>query len=374
MAASNETLDSIAFQTVMPKTKPITKQSLPTELTYVGAIGFEDRALATLDFLKHARTDVRKAFLVRYDPPSRDNKDKAMTDLAESVCNDKPNFLTFNRFLESSWLSLEQRWAEIEGSGSNIVVDISGMSKFLILSALWAARKSANRIFLTYFQPKIYHPTEGEFRTRIASRPIQPGPFIIKGVSNVLTTPWMSSVSFDERPVLLVGFPNFDSDLLSEAVDELAPKSIFLIEPGEDAPGWWRGAFKELNNGIYQSPAFLSREIGTAKIHDYHDGLTLLENIYQAHNLRYRIVVAPTGSKLQALACFFFKVIHSDVELVYPSPMGYDPDSADGVGPGLVIELGNYAALVQTLRGIRGQKVDELVARLSALLRKEPQS
>ena len=370
MAESNEAVtgEMEGFNQLPPVLR-IEEKTLPSNSILLAAMGFEERSLATISMLRETSTRVRTTFLVKYDPPSGPNKEDETKALAESISDSKPIVFRFDRFQSSSYLELETQWARIEDSRSkDAIIDISGMSRFLILSILFAARNSKKRILLVHFEPKKYHPTKNEFEELIRTRPIRPGPFIIKGgISNLLSSPWFSSVHFNERPVSFVGFPGFDSEFLTEPIEELAPESILLVEPGTDSEPWWRDAYKKLNRGVYESPGFRLNVV-SARTQDYHDVLSILENLYRSDGTTHRIVVAPTGSKLQAIGSFFFKVIRPEVELVYPSPIEHNPHSVEGTGMGLVVDFGIFENLTTLLRGIRRKEVTKLASRLNEIL------
>lgn len=56
---------------------------------------------------------------------------------------------------------------------------------------------------------------------------------------------------------------------------------------------------------------------------NYIETFELLANIYRKHCVYRRIIIAPTGSKLQALACALFKNICPDIHIEYPTPESY---------------------------------------------------
>jgi hypothetical protein len=55
----------------------------------------------------------------------------------------------------------------------------------------------------------------------------------------------------------------------------------------------------------------------------YQETLDIIADIYKKYCYTHRIVVAPTGSKLQALACGLVKACCHDVHIEYPTPESY---------------------------------------------------
>ena len=53
---------------------------------------------------------------------------------------------------------------------------------------------------------------------------------------------------------------------------------------------------------------------------DYRKTLQILLRIYDQRSMFNRLVVAPTGSKMQAVAVGIFRAALHDVQIVYPTP------------------------------------------------------
>jgi len=351
----------------LPAPIEITHATIPDRSTFLGATGFEDRALSTLEWLAQQSKKLNRAFLISYNPASGPNRVAEMARMARAVTQSTidPYSFEFKRFSSSSYLALETLWRKVEKSGGDVIVDISGMSKFLILGILWAARRTPRRVIITYFRPAVYHPTETEFKASSESPSGQFEPFILRGgAPYVLTSPWLSSARSTEQPVFLIAFPNFDSELITEAIDELTPESILLLGPGTDSEPWWRDAIKEVNRNVYQSSSFLNKEFDATMIHDYRPTVYRLLDAYEAKGLTHRVVIAPTGSKMQAVGTFLFKVIRADAEIIYPAPVGHNPLSTEGVGLGATVDLGpSFGDALESLRQIRREEMSDVSMR-----------
>jgi hypothetical protein len=53
---------------------------------------------------------------------------------------------------------------------------------------------------------------------------------------------------------------------------------------------------------------------------DYKETLDCLLKIYAEHGIRDRLLVSPTGSKMQTVAVGLFRAFVEDVQIVYPTP------------------------------------------------------
>jgi hypothetical protein len=71
---------------------------------------------------------------------------------------------------------------------------------------------------------------------------------------------------------------------------------------------------------------------------------TRLLTLYTDHAMRERLLLAPTGSKMQTVAVGIFRALVHDVQIVYPTPRGFrtPADYTHGVGPMHCLPLGAF--------------------------------
>jgi hypothetical protein len=69
-----------------------------------------------------------------------------------------------------------------------------------------------------------------------------------------------------------------------------------------------------------------------ASIRDYRETLRILIKVYGERSMFDRIVVAPTGSKMQAVAVGLFRSALYDVQVVYPTPQIFTTPHEHTVG------------------------------------------
>jgi len=75
----------------------------------------------------------------------------------------------------------------------------------------------------------------------------------------------------------------------------------------------------------------------------------LLENIYAEFSKTHKVVVAPTGGKIQAVATFMLKCMHPDVHIVYPVVKRFAEDYTDGQQDPVEFAYANFRSFVQGL-------------------------
>ena len=99
---------------------------------------------------------------------------------------------------------------------------------------------------------------------------------------------------------------------------EIQPSFIGIVNgiPPSPLHSWRPEAITRLNeiNDISGTEEF------DASTLDYRETLTTLLNIYQDHAALERLVISPTGSKMQAVAVGIFRTFMQDVQIAYPTP------------------------------------------------------
>ena len=78
----------------------------------------------------------------------------------------------------------------------------------------------------------------------------------------------------------------------------------------------------------------------TASTLDYRESVSILLDLYWKLSATHRVVLAPSGSKMQAAGCYLAKALHPDIHIEYPSPEGFAPDYSWGVAAQWVLNLG----------------------------------
>ena len=215
--------------------------------------------------------------------------------------------------------SLLGRLADCTG---RIFVDVSGMSRLLIVQAIVAMGKRVagfKDCVLVYADTKPYSPSQNEAETAIA-RSIDPTYatlFFSPGMFEVTIVPELSSTAIPASQTRLVVFPSFSSEQLTALKNELAPSRCAFIHgvPPQDENKWHTEAIARLNRIDLASP----NSVQTSTL-DYRDTLNCLLRLYGMHSEHERLLVSPTGSKMQAVAVGLFRSFIHDVQIVYPTP------------------------------------------------------
>jgi hypothetical protein len=233
-------------------------------------------------------------------------------------------------------------------NSKSILIDISAMSKMLIMLILQLIRKTNRKVIIAYSEATIYHPTIEEFQAKKELKGTTD--FLTSDVFRILHVTSLSSSSMQGHPILLIAYPTFNHKEIVALHNELSPNCMLLIlgMPHEKHNEWRLEAIKEINSKILDDPDYC-REIMTLSTFDYISNTLKLEEIYQKYKYTHRILLAPTGSKFQTIACFMFKQLHPDVQIVYPATEYFSGDYTDGCKTIWCIPIANFSEFISQL-------------------------
>lgn len=280
----------------------------------VAAMGFEERALAGL----LRACDGSRGFhvaLIRYLPRLEQNQEDEFLALGRAYDLHVEEF-EYNRERPAG---MGPELANYVAEFDKVYVDISGMSRLLIVQTLAALVEASLNCVLLYTEAETYPPLKSEYEGAHRDDGSRPS-FISSGIIEVVSTPELSSVAMLGSAIRLVSFLSFDSSHLSNLVQEIQPAHTDVVHgrsPHEELR-WRTDAVVQVN----ETTVKMLRGVATHETctFDYRQTLDLLLDLYDQHSTFDRIVVAPTGSKMQAVAIGIVRGFLCDLQIVYPTP------------------------------------------------------
>jgi hypothetical protein len=316
----------------IPIIKPLDDLKLPLSINYIGCAGFEDRATSSLDYMKMNNININKAICIKYKPFNRKNRVKILKNKVENL-GGKIKWCFYNRYDPENFeqiLPTLLNWNEID----NIVVDISGMSKMLIMILLHNLKMIyKNILYVLYSEAEIYHPTLQEYNKEMKnSIPKMSIPiFLTSEIYKIITTPSLSSVSMQGYPILLITYPTFNYLELITLHIEISPQKMILIEgePLNTKDKWRLNAIKEINKTFIDS-SDVNSESCVLTTFDHIPNLQYLQELYKKYRYTHKILLSPTGSKLQTIACHIFKQLYPEIQIVYPVTKAFIGEYSEG--------------------------------------------
>jgi hypothetical protein len=337
----NEWLAALA----KPGFERITQYMMAPDDWLIICAGFEDRALAVLQ----NAVSIQRPFnvlLVHYEPHFQENK----SDIIRKIIQDagvNVSEVTYDRQEPAGVGSaMLEKLSVCRG---RIFVDVSAMSRLLIvqvLVALGTRPAGFANCFVAYAEARDYSPNQGEAEaelTKSESDPCLSILFLSSGVFDVTVVPELSSFAPTGTQTRLVAFPSLDAHHLTSLRNEIQPSRFSFIEGVPPSPqNKWRQQVISSINKLDKIPDAERFQTSTL---DYRETLDCLLKVYADHGERERLLVSPTGSKMQTVAVGIFRALIEDVQIVYPTPVSYlKPDAYTfGIGPLHLLPLAQFS-------------------------------
>lgn len=342
------------------------------------AAGFEDRARTLIE--QFPASIWRDVVLVRYPTNEADNEPTLLAFRELPISGERIELL-YNR--GTLWQQLNAALDRYgDGAGCDAIVDVSGMSSYVMYPVLAAIIQQLPQASLgiVYIEADEYHPRKDTWETfrasisdpsnslEVAERYQQSGRFESQGPSAVYGSQLFPGVNVDALATQLVAIPSFSLERMKEmsayaedqynvARDEI--RWVFGKPPDRQKNGWRLDAQVELYCAQDDQ-----RSVAVSTRH-YTDLVRLLDEFWeetsmerQEPNVERRerhIVIATVGSKMQHLGTFMFLCMHPEVGLVLSEPKEFIAKQySDGSGPRWWLNLGRVEDLNTLLRS-RGQ-------------------
>ncbi len=331
-----------------PTPWPVDSLRLTAEDTLIICAGFEDRALAALT-LALKGSERFNLLVVGYAPFLEKNHEEKIRALISSHPGVVvANFLYDRENPSGFGVALVE---VVGGRPGRVYLDISGMSRLLIVQALVAfggRNGGVRNCSIMYSEAAEYPPTKAEAEAVLRQSTTDPtfsALFLSSGVFEITVVPELSSVSPAPTQSRLIVFPAFDVHHLTALRAELQPSRITFIEGVPPHPdNRWRQTIIAALNHLDSSPE--AERLATCTLR-YEETLDVLLRLYRQYGLRERLLIAPTGSKMQTVAVGLFKAHVEDVQIVYSTPRGFvSPDNyTRGVGPTYELPLDSFATI-----------------------------
>jgi hypothetical protein len=318
-----------------PALQPTAQFRLQSDDCLIVCAGFEDRAMGVLGNAVAGGTDFA-VLIIDYLPFMLENR------LAEirAVCRTaslRATEITYDRQNPAGFGSLLLE--RIAGVRGRTILDVSAMSRLLIVQSLVALNQRTSgpglrNCVVAYAEAASYPPTEEEVEQELRQSgedPLYSVLLLSSGVFDVTIVPELSCTAIGGTQTRLAAFPTFSTDQLTALRSELAPSRLTCIHGVPPSPQnqWRTAAIARINRLSLAPPENL-----LASTLDYRETFDFLLKLYDAHSDRERILLSPTGSKMQTVAVGLFRAFMDDVQIVYPTPKEFrSPKSyTQGVG------------------------------------------
>lgn len=319
---------------LLPQIKPIEFERfiIGHNALFICCEGFEERSLSFVSKL-NSQVFFPKSLVITYLPEKK-SRLQELLPLVEKHSKLSPQIISFHRFepqdFENDLLSNKEA---ILGGIDEIIIDISVMSKLMIIILIRWLSTFPGRIRIIYSEPMEYAPSIEQFE-KLKLDSTKQGWLSSHGVHDVVRTTLTSSIVMQSAPSIVIAFASFNEQLLRALLSVVNPSHFFLINGVPPHLHWREEATQFINRAIIAEYALENMLDENGQLTNrastlyYEETFAFLSKLYATYCYSYRFIIAPTGSKLQALSCGLFKICCPDVHIEYPTPeslnfMGY---------------------------------------------------
>ena len=320
---------------ILPSIEKLDLNKNPTNATFIGSAGFEDRCFSFLGRLISSDKKIKTVIGIEYRPFNPKNRKKDFEKLGvKAALQNKVEWLIYDRFNPEKFYHTFGRIKTLIYDTPNVIIEISGMSKFLIVVLLDILKDFKGNVIVIYSEAEIYHPTHEEFESKKEEMPDITPTFLTRDVYKIALTTSLSSIAMQSSPLLMIAFPTFNDKELMALLNELTPQYLIEFEgvPHKEDNRWRLEAVRWINSNIDKDFILKIDEIihEALSTFDYVGTVTALDKICMQYRYTHKCVIAPTGSKLQTLGVFIFKQLHPEVQVVYPVTKEFAEEYTDG--------------------------------------------
>lgn len=359
-------MNELSLPKVCPNIERLDMVKIPEGSVYIGVAGFEERCFTFIEQCSTENVKFQSVIGIKYEPFDKNNNIKKFEEIAinvspkskfEWITYDRRNPEEFSNSIKSIEKSLE--------IAKNIVIDISGMSKFLIVILLYDLKNYSGNIHIIYCEAEIYHPLKEEYESKKEDFAEDTFPsFLTTNIYKIVTTTELSSTSMQGYPFLIIAFPTFNYKEMYTLLNEITPQYLIKIEgnPREMHNQWRLEALRWINRkldsdfdpnikGIYK------KELSTF---EYVKTIEILNEIYKKYKYTHKCIIAPTGSKLQTLGVLFFKQMYPEIQLVYPVTTDFSEEYTEGCNEIWHIKIERFSEFMTEIATFRRAELKQL--------------
>jgi hypothetical protein len=324
---------------------------LPPGAVVVTAAGFEERALAAARDLPGIERST--VVIVRYSHHEPSNRLSEMLAILgdRGVPSSRIPRVSYDRLAPDEYPPALTT-ALSEASPAAVYVDASAMSKLALMLTLDVCRELDLDTIVRYTEAREYGPSLAEYTAaRESSHLARPTYRFFAGVQEVLRVKSLSSVAMQGQPSAAIVFMSFNELLTQALIDTVCPSRLFLVNGIPPVLRWREEATAWIHDELRREwPAednpvdARGLPVRATSTRDYRDTVGCLLNLYWRLTSTYRILLAPTGAKMQAVGAALVRFMHPDIHVEYPVPHGDLNLHGIGVGPSWQISFGRLGA------------------------------
>jgi len=291
---------------------------------------FEERCIRSSEIFHNNNIKIRKSIIFNFQETDPENKKEFFIKIiksnlyhtsnevhifdAPSVSHPKNGIKKFFNFVEKNDVILSDR---------KIIIDITVIPKayFFLLIKVLKEKYDVKKIDIIYTEPEKYsNSQEGKI-------------ILTEGLDRIESIPGFSGSSVYSKDALIV-FLGFEGNRSLEVFHFVNPDITYAINGFPSyKPGWHKISLEANMRFLKLSGA--SNNLFFAPAIDPFDNKNVLYQIIEdinRKNEKMNIIIAPLGTKMQALGVLLLGLYDASVKVIYPFPSVYKADYSHKYG------------------------------------------
>lgn len=296
--------------------------------------GFEDRSVAFVERLRKDFCSVENSLILKYRGQIEENEPnyQLLRRRLKTIIGKRPESASVDAAIPIASLGkLEDKIQHIASrlSSRTVLVDISGMTHLVALGTIHSCISSGLHTSVVYTEAKSYFPQRREQEKLVRAWREKKYDIAVKylqsaGLKAVHIIPVFAGNFRPGRQTCLMVFVGHEPNRIESLVDDYAPGVLIVFygrSPHKEFQ-WRTTLSKQLHDELFSQWYVRETDISTLEVDDI---LLKLENEFQVVKEKYDVAIAPQCSKMQALASYLFWRRHPEVQLIFTSPVSFNP-------------------------------------------------
>lgn len=313
--------------------------------------GFEDRSRTFISKLNQKFHKVENVIIFKYTTQKEDNL---------------PNYkYLYNKVKELHCATLQT--IEIDGDrpigclkviqqqilllnkkvkSKTVFIDISGMPHLIALGTIHHCYQQSLKTYVVYTEAKNYFPLKKDWKKLVkawhsGNYDVTQRYLLSAALKNIHILPEFGGIFRPSHLTCLIIFAGFEPNRVEGLVDDYAPGRlvVFYGKSPHKFFDWRTKLSKELHKDLFSRWFVREKEISTLKVNTI---ISALADEYKVLSSEFDISIAPQNSKMQAVAAYLFWLKHPDVQLLFTTPVKFNPSRySKGSGKTYVLKMNN---------------------------------
>ncbi|MDP3048161.1 MAG: hypothetical protein Q8N12_01875 [Thermodesulfovibrionales bacterium] len=301
---------------------------------FVCAGGFEERSITFVSKVKKTQFETQASLLVQYLSQQNDNAPnfKILKDKLTNLIGKEPEMVSVHSDRPiQSFEEIKNKIGKIVGDlkKNTALIDISGMTHLWAIATIHACLSCGMHTYVTFTEAMWYYPLKSDYHKLIRAwrhqdYDISSEYLQSKALKSIHIAPEFGGNFRPGRQTCLMIFAGYEPNRIQGLVDQYAPGRLIVFygkSPHKELH-WRTNLSKELHKNLFSNWYLRETEISTLQVDEI---LVKLEEEFQIIKEQFDVAIAPQCSKMQALASYLFWRRHPEVQLIFTTPVSFNP-------------------------------------------------